>query len=328
MHYDIFNGDADGIIALLQLRLADPIDSTLITGVKRDIQLVSQVNANADDILTILDISMAKNHAALLQVLESGATVFYADHHQSGEIPDYVNLDANIDLDANTCTALIIDALLGGQYHLWAITAAYGDNLIAKADDLATSAGLNETEREQLKELGTLINYNGYGSDISELHYHPAELFKLLKPYSSPFDVINDSHSPYHQLKRAYQQDIQQAFDSSAGGSPKANYQSESLRLYKLKDGVAARRVSGVLGNLLANQNPNSAHAVLTQNRDGTYTVSLRAPLNNKQGAGDVCSQFSTGGGRAAAGGINALPEDQVQYLIEAIEVKWGQTPN
>lgn len=33
MNYDIFNGDADGIIALLQLRLADPIDSQLITGV-------------------------------------------------------------------------------------------------------------------------------------------------------------------------------------------------------------------------------------------------------------------------------------------------------
>ncbi len=31
MNYDIFNGDADGIIALLQLRLADPIDSQLIT---------------------------------------------------------------------------------------------------------------------------------------------------------------------------------------------------------------------------------------------------------------------------------------------------------
>ena len=37
--YDVFNGDADGICALLQLRLAAPADSTLITGVKRDIDL-------------------------------------------------------------------------------------------------------------------------------------------------------------------------------------------------------------------------------------------------------------------------------------------------
>ena len=38
MHYDVFNGDADGIIALLQLRLSAPNssetqESTLITGV-------------------------------------------------------------------------------------------------------------------------------------------------------------------------------------------------------------------------------------------------------------------------------------------------------
>ncbi len=57
MNYDIFNGDADGIIALLQLRLADPIDSQLITGVKRDIKLVEKVDVQAGDELTVLDIS-------------------------------------------------------------------------------------------------------------------------------------------------------------------------------------------------------------------------------------------------------------------------------
>lgn len=45
MHYDVFNGDADGIIALLQLRLSEPKESALITGVKRDIKLLSQVVA-------------------------------------------------------------------------------------------------------------------------------------------------------------------------------------------------------------------------------------------------------------------------------------------
>ena len=42
--YDVFNGDADGICALLQLRLAAPADSTLITGVKRDIDLLKPVS--------------------------------------------------------------------------------------------------------------------------------------------------------------------------------------------------------------------------------------------------------------------------------------------
>jgi len=44
MDYDVFNGDADGICALIQLRRADPKpDATLITGVKRDIELLERV---------------------------------------------------------------------------------------------------------------------------------------------------------------------------------------------------------------------------------------------------------------------------------------------
>ena len=33
--FDVFNGDADGICALQQLRLSRPLASTLVTGVKR-----------------------------------------------------------------------------------------------------------------------------------------------------------------------------------------------------------------------------------------------------------------------------------------------------
>ena len=45
MHYDVFNGDADGICALLQLRLEEPLVSTRITGIKRDIALLESVHA-------------------------------------------------------------------------------------------------------------------------------------------------------------------------------------------------------------------------------------------------------------------------------------------
>src|SRR5678815_3472044 len=41
-YFDVFNGDADGICALHQLRLADPLDSTLVTGLKRDIALLNR----------------------------------------------------------------------------------------------------------------------------------------------------------------------------------------------------------------------------------------------------------------------------------------------
>ncbi|MGU3846429.1 DHH family phosphoesterase, partial [Vibrio diabolicus] len=97
-----------------------------------------------------------KNMVGLEQALAQGAHVFYADHHKAGDIPQHGNLDAHIDLDANTCTALIVDQLLNGRFHTWAITAAYGDNMIAKADELADKVGLSHDQKAQLKELGTL----------------------------------------------------------------------------------------------------------------------------------------------------------------------------
>ncbi len=318
MNYDIFNGDADGIIALLQLRLADPIDSQLITGVKRDIKLVEKVDVQAGDELTVLDISMEKNMAGLEQALAQGAHVFYADHHKAGDIPQHGNLDAHIDLDANMCTALIVDKLLEGRFHTWAITAAYGDNLIAKADALAEQAGLNYEQKAQLKELGTLINYNGYGSKVDDLHFHPADLYRALVQYISPFEVIEDKASPYYQLQSAYQQDM------DAAQAVPATRESDTLKLFELPNTAASRRISGVYGNWLANQNPDSAHAVLTENADGTYTVSLRAPLNNKQGAVAVCGQFPTGGGREAAAGINALRKEDVNAFIDAVETYYA----
>ncbi|EXJ31460.1 TPA: DHH family phosphoesterase [Vibrio parahaemolyticus] len=318
MNYDIFNGDADGIIALLQLRLADPIDSQLITGVKRDIKLVEKVGVQAGDELTVLDISMEKNMAGLEQALAQGTHVFYVDHHKAGDIPQHGNLDAHIDLDANMCTALIVDKLLEGRFHTWAITAAYGDNLIAKADALADQAGLNNEQKAQLKELGTLINYNGYGSKVDDLHFHPADLYRALVQYISPFEVIEDKASPYYQLQLAYQQDM------DAAQAVPATHESDTLKLFELSNTAASRRISGVYGNWLANQNPDSAHAVLTENADGTYTVSLRAPLNNKQGAVAVCGQFPTGGGREAAAGINALRKEDVNAFIDAVETYYA----
>jgi len=314
MFYDIFNGDADGIIALLQLRFANPIDSQLITGVKRDIQMVQAVNAVQGDTLTVLDISMEKNIEGLNDALTQGASVFYADHHRSGAIPDHPSLETHIDLDANTCTSLIVDKLLAGRYHAWAIAAAYGDNLIAKAEDLAKHAGFSAHQRAQLNEIGTLINYNGYGSSVADLHFDPAKLYRLLLNYPSPLDLISDLGSPFYKLQQAYQDDMHKAL------SIQAKHKSARFSLFELPNTAWARRISGVYGNLLANQEPDIAHGVLTLNSDGSYLVSLRAPLNNKQGAGELCSQFATGGGRAGAAGINHLPKEMLTTFIKQVE--------
>lgn len=313
MNYDIFNGDADGIIALLQLQLANPTESVKVTGVKRDIQLLKKITPKAGDNIRVLDISMEKNMAELHDALCVGARVMYVDHHKAGDIPNHANLFAHIDLDANMCTSLIVSDLIDKQYHLWAITAAYGDNLFAKADSEADKLGLTELEKSQLKAFGTYINYNGYGSEVADLHFAPADLFNELLKYKSPLDAINDSESVYYVLEKAYNADMQKAADA------KVLHNCDTAKVILLDDAPWARRVSGVLGNDLANQAPNKAHAVLTYNNKGSYTVSVRAPLNNKQGAVDVCSQFATGGGRAAAAGINELDQQQVEQFITTL---------
>ena len=53
-HYYVFNGDADGLCALQQLRLAEAPQAVLVTGVKRDIQLLRRIEAGCGDQVTVL----------------------------------------------------------------------------------------------------------------------------------------------------------------------------------------------------------------------------------------------------------------------------------
>ena len=99
----------------------------------------------------------------------------------------------------------------------------------------------------------------------------------------------------------------------------KTLFESSELQVLELENAAWSRRVSGVFGNELANKSPEKAHAVLTLNSDNSYLVSLRAPLKNKQGAGDICAQFETGGGRAGAAGINRLPQEKLGNFIDLV---------
>ena len=313
-HVDVFNGDADGILALVQLRLAEPKESLLVTGVKRDIELLKRVDLTTASAITVLDISMEKNAAALEKVLASETDVFYVDHHRSGNIPDNDKLRAIIDTDPNTCTSLLVNDYLNGAYANWAVAAAYGDNMIISAEQLADSIGLDETKKSQLKALGIYVNYNGYGRSTDDLHFHPAELFKKLIKFSDPLDMINQRGSVFSVLEQGYNQDMQAAQQANVLAD------NDKIKVVQLPDDAWARRVSGVFGNELANQSPNKAHAVLTSNADGmSYTVSVRAPLSNKQGADEVCVKFPSGGGRSAAAGINELAETQIDAFIETL---------
>ncbi len=310
MHFDVFNGDADGIVALVQLRLAEPKDSVLITGVKRDISLLKQVNVSVASSVTVLDVSLEKNLPALNELLAAGVAVFYCDHHRTGPIPESGYLTTRINTDANTCTSLLINQHLRGAYVNWAIVAAFGDNMEKSARALAKQQGLSEAEQDILSALGVYINYNGYGRSLDDLHFPPADLFKLLVQYDDPLVMLAQDAGVFTQLEQAYQQDMHHAL------SAKKLADNAVCQVTLLADEAWARRISGVFGNELANNSPNKAHAVLTLNADQSYTVSVRAPLNNKQGADHICSQFTTGGGRAAAAGINRLPFKEVDDFI------------
>ena len=318
MQIDVFNGDADGICALVQLRLAQPApQSRLVTGVKRDIQLLEHLSVQENDSVTVLDISLKKNRTALDRILQQGATVFYVDHHESGDIPQHTNLNAIINTAANTCTSLLVDQHLGGKYRAWAVAAAFGDNLIDSAEQAAQPLLLSANQLKQLKSLGVCINYNGYGNSISDLHFAPDALYRELVPFKSPFDFMADNSIIYEQLLTGYSDDMRLAQHI------RPEYRTDTVAAYILPDEAWARRISGVFGNELANQNPECAHAVLSYNSQGGYQISVRAPLNSKTGADELCSMFTTGGGRKSAAGINHLPLNELSTFITAFAQKY-----
>lgn len=317
-YIDIFNGDADGICALIQLRLAQPRDSRLVTGVKRDIALVKGAGIEAGDEVTVLDISMDKNREGLQQALESGARCLYVDHHFAGDIPDHDNLEAIINTEPDVCTSLLVNGYLQGAYAEWAVVGAFGDNLKRSAEALARPLGLSEDQLDLLQRLGIYINYNGYGARLEDLHFTPADLYRLVSRHSSPFAFVADDKASFDKLEQGYQQDMAQA---AALAPQQAN---DAVAIFVLPDAPWARRVSGVYSNDLANDHPDRAHAVLTIKADGGYLVSVRAPLNNKVGADEICRQFETGGGRKAAAGINDLPETELARFTQVFSDFYG----
>ena len=316
MIYDAFNGDADGICALHQLRLADPRETTLITGVKRDIGLLKQINAVAGDEVNALDIAVEKNIAALIAMLENGVKVRWFDHPNPGELPLHANFQANIDTAADVCTSLLVDRHLNGQHRPWAVAAAFGDNLHAAARVAAAPLNLSEAQLDQLRELGECLNYNGYGDSLADLHFHPADLYRQLRPYSDPFAFMRESVA-FQTLSAGYAADMTNA----RACSPVEVRTSGAV--FILPDAAWARRVSGVYANDLATANPERAHAMLTRAPKGHYVVSVRAPLSNKSGADELCKRFDTGGGRKAAAGINVLPEERIPDFIAAFFEAW-----
>ena len=316
-HFDVFNGDADGICALHQLRLAAPRQSTFVTGVKRDINLLKRVQVNPGDSVTVLDISLDKNREGLERILDSEVPVTYFDHHFAGDIPDSAQLSTHIDTAGDVCTGLLVNRYLKGQFLPWAVTALYGDNLHDAARAAATPLSLDDSKLAELEQLGTLLNYNGYGSTLEDLYFAPDDLYRRIQPYADPFEFIA-SDTTFETLKDGFDSDMKKA----CAIAPKL--ETDSCAAFLFPNESFSRRVSGVYSNQLARDTPNRAHALLSELPSGDYLVSVRAPLATKTGADELVRQFPTGGGRKAAAGINQLPSDQLQLFLDTMQQQFG----
>jgi len=311
MIFDVFNGDADGICALHQLRLAEPAESELVTGVKRDIGLLKRVAAQAGDRVTALDITVEKNLAALQPMLARGVKVRWFDHHNPGELPVHAGFEPHIDTAADVCTSLIVDRHLGGAYRTWAVAAAFGDNLHEAARRAAEPLNLDPARIAALQELGECLNYNAYGDSVDDLYFHPADLYRRLHDYVDPFAFIAEAPE-FARLKAGYAEDMKLAEETLP------YVENPSGAVFVLPDAAWARRVSGVYANALATAHPDRAHALVTRSPNGFYVVSVRAPVNNRIGADTLCMRFDGGGGRKAAGGINNLPVERLDDFVQA----------
>lgn len=310
--WDVFNGDADGLCAVQQWRLAEPADDAVaVTGAKRDIALLARVRAAAGDEVTVFDVSLHSNRAALEATLAAGARVRWFDHHYAGTPPAHPALDACIDTRASTCTALIVDARLGHRFALWAVVGAFGDNLHAPARALCAAAGLDETRTAALAELGEALNYNAYGDDVADLPLHPAELRRAMAPHADPFAFRAEAPGCARLLSTC-REDLERA----CAAPPWA--ESAGAAVWRLPDAPWARRVRGAFGNRLATADPRRAHAIVVPGSDGASTISLRVPPGAPTSADAFCRRFPGGGGRAIAAGVDRVAPADVDALLRA----------
>ncbi len=307
--YDLFNGDADGLCALHQLRMHEPRESILVTGVKRDIELLRRLPRGLALDVSVLDVCFDRNVDEVRELLGHGGRVAYFDHHAASTLFEHPRLQACIDRAADVCTALLVDRHVGGRYRDWAIVGAFGDNLLPVARRLAGERGHGEQQTARLEHLGMLLNYNAYGESIEDLHMHPQALYHALHGFESPFDFIARSDA-YALLDDGYAQDQHRL----ASIEPVA--QDARGEVFVLGSEPWMRRLSGSLANRRAAMGRGRSVAVLTQRTGGGYLVSVRTPEACAAGADELCRRYPGGNGRRAAAGIDCLPEAALEGFM------------
>ena len=284
MRWYAYNGDADGICSMVQWGLVYGIEGQRVTGVKRDIELLERVNPNPNDEIIVMDISLARNHARAVELSTQGFDITWFDHHLAGDPIDAIA--THIDTSSDVCTARIVEKYLGVESD-WAQVALHGDGLSP------------HSSKPEFKELGELLNYNGYGADLSDLHFHPDDLLLLCLQAKTPQNFMGTQ--AFMTLKNGFESDLSHAQNVSITDG-----------YYLLPNEAWARRVVGVMAHRI-NESGDGPH-VIAIDKGETLQVSIRG----SEGIGELCKMFG-GGGRATAGGIDALPKSEITALMKEV---------
>ena len=253
------------------------------------------------------------NYFSLLPGEGRTLSVEFAVTNLAGELPKHAGLEAHLDASPGVCTGILVDRYLTGKQRIWAVVAAFGDNLAGPAQQLALSLALDSGRLADLRGLGESLTYNAYGDSDADLIAQPSDLYLRLLRSGDPFRFMQ-TEPVFRRISEARRQDLDLAQqtqpDTALAGAT----------VYVLPDAPWSRRVRGAFGNELANHSPELAHAILTPNAKGGYTVSVRAPLAKGMGANALCRQFATGDGRSAAAGIDHLPGDQMHAFVRLLD--------
>ena len=302
MRWYAYNGDADGICSMVQWGLVHGIEGKRITGVKRDIELLDRVQAVQGDEVIVMDISLARNHDRATALIESEIPVTWFDHHLAGE--EIIGLNSFIDTSKDVCTAYIVNrhlapslqhGLLPASLYDWAVTALYGDGL-------GQSPFTDEEVNLELSELGELLNYNGYGATLDDLHFHPDELMQLCLAAKTPQDFVQTE--AFQRLRDGFNSDMSNTEEIELVNG-----------IHMLPNEAWARRVVGVFAHRLNSE--SAGPHVIAIDKGETLQISIRG----SEGIGELCAKFG-GGGRATAGGIDALPKGEIPDLMNVINAR------
>ena len=269
--------------------------------------------AGKGDMVTVMDVSHAKNRKDVQRLLDSGAIIEYFDHHDPSELIAHPIITYHINTEPNISTGLIVNSYVKGKNCLWSIATAFGDNHIELAINMAKSEGLDDEQINLLKQIGLVVNYNSYGQTADDLFYSPEEIAEAVKACGSDVFRFTEQSDIFSTLLENFSNDM------ASAGCQEPYSINENGVIYTLPNEVWTHRIMGSFSNHLVSTNKDLACAISVLNSDGTYRISVRSSINNPHGAGDLCKKFG-GGGREKAAGINNLPESELEEFKEEFE--------